>query len=121
MRAALPSAIALILLMTGACASQTFDATSLGVPATMATLPGDTTQGTAFRTTSHTVHALFGLLPVSQANLRKALSRQLVGGQGISNLKIKTKSRWTDVLVTALTLGLVVPKTVIYEGIITGR
>ena len=120
MRAARTPAVALMLLLTGACA-QTFDATSLGVPATMAAAPGDTTQGTAFRTTAHTIHALFGLLPVSQANLRKALSRQLVGGQGISNLKIKTKSRWTDVLVTALTLGLVVPKTVIYEGIITGR
>lgn len=108
------------LLVTGAC-SQTFDATTLGVPATMAALPGDTTSGTAFRTTAHTVHGFFGLLPISQANLRKSLSRQLVGGQGISNLKIKTKSRWIDVLVTGLTLGLVVPKTVIYEGIITGR
>lgn len=108
------------LLATAAC-TQTFDATSLGVPATMAALPGDTTQGTPFRTTAHTVHGLFGLLPIGQANLRKALSRQLVGGQGISNLKIKTKSGWLDVLVTGLTLGLVVPRTVIYEGTITGR
>lgn len=108
------------LLATAAC-TQIFDATSLGVPATMAALPGDTTQGTPFRTTAHTVHGLFGLLPISQANLRKALARQLVGGQGISNLKIKTKSRWIDVLVTGLTLGLVVPRTVIYEGTITGR
>ncbi len=108
------------LLATAAC-TQIFDATSLGVPATMASLPGDTTQGTPFRTTAHTVHGLFGLLPISQANLRKSLARQLVGGQGISNLKIKTKSRWIDVLVTGLTLGLVVPRTVIYEGTITGR
>lgn len=108
------------LFAAGAC-TQTFDATSLGVPATMAAVPGDTTQGTAFRTTAHTVHGLFGLVPISQANLRKALSRQLVGGQGISNLKIKTKSRWMDVLVTGLTLGLVVPRTVIYEGTIIGR
>ena len=85
------------LLAAGAC-TQTFDATSLGVPATMAAAPG-----------------------ISQANLRKALSRQLVGGQGISNLKIKTKSRWLDVLVTGITLGLIVPRTVIYEGTITGR
>ena len=108
------------LVAAGAC-TQSFDATSLGVPATMASVPGDTTQGTAFRTTAHTVHGLFGLVPISQANLRKALSRQLVGGQGISNLKIKTKSRWLDVLVTGITLGLIVPRTVIYEGTITGR
>ena len=113
--------LALLAALATAGCTQTFDATSLGVPATMAALPGDTTQGTAFRTTAHTVHGLFGLLPISQANVRKALSRQLVGGQGISNLKIKTKSRWMDVLVTGLTLGLVVPRTVIYEGKITGR
>lgn len=114
-------ALALAALLATTACTQTFDATSLGVPATMAPLPGDTTQGTPFRSTAHTMHGFFGLLTISQANLRKALSRQLVGGQGISNLKIKTKSRWTDVLVTGLTLGLLVPRTVIYEGTITGR
>jgi hypothetical protein len=108
------------LVGSGAC-TQTFDATSLGVPATMAVAPGDTTQGTPFRSTSHTVHGLFGLVTVSQANLRKSLARQLVGGEGISNLKIRTKSGWLDVLVTGLTLGLVVPRTVVYTGVITGR
>lgn len=120
MKAPLRTLALAAFIATGAC-TQTFDATSLGVPATMAALPGDTTQGTPFRTSGHTIHGLFGLLPISQANLRKALSRQLVGGQGISNLKIKTKSRWFDVLITGLTLGLVVPRTVIYEGTITGR
>jgi len=113
--------LGLLAALAAVACTQTFDATSLGVPATMAALPGDTTQGTPFHATAHTVHGLFGLVPISQANLRKALARQLVGGQGISNLKIKTKSRWMDVLVTGLTLGLVVPRTVIYEGKITGR
>lgn len=109
-----------VVLGAGAC-TQTFDATSLGVPATMAVAPGDTTQGTPFRSTAHTVHGLFGLVTVSQANLRKSLARQLVGGEGISNLKIRTKSGWLDVLVTGLTLGLIVPRTVVYSGVITGR
>ena len=109
-----------VALGTGAC-TQTFDATSLGVPATMAVAPGDTSQGTPFRSTAHTVHGLFGLVTVSQANLRKSLARQLVGGEGISNLKIRTKSGWLDVLVTGLTLGLIVPRTVVYTGVITGR
>ena len=87
----------------------------------MAVAPGDTTQGTPFRSTAHTVHGLFGLVTVSQANLRKSLARQLVGGEGISNLKIRTKSGWLDVLVTGLTLGLIVPRTVVYSGVITGR
>ena len=109
------------LLLGAAGCTQTFDATTLGVPATMATAAGETVQGEPFKASAHTVHAFFGIVPVSQANLRKSLAARLVGGQGIANLKIRTKSRWTDLLVTGLTLGLIVPRTVIYEGVITGR
>jgi hypothetical protein len=109
------------LLLSGAACSQTFDTTTLGVPVTMAGPAGQTPQGTAFKTTSHTVHTLFGLVPVSQASLQKALARQLVGGQGIAQLKIKTKSRWFDLLVSGITLGMIVPRTVVYEGVIIGR
>ncbi|HEX7024104.1 MAG TPA: hypothetical protein VF187_04720 [Gemmatimonadales bacterium] len=112
--------LALLLAGSSACA-QTFDATTLGVPATMAAPAGEAVQGVPFKTTAHTVHAFFGLVPVGQASLQKALARQLVGGEGIANLRIRTKSRWLDVLVTGLTLGLIVPRTVIYEGVITGR
>jgi hypothetical protein len=112
--------VVVALLGTAGCA-QSFDATSLGVPATMSAAPGETPEGTPFRTTAHSVHGIFGLVTLSQANLQKALARQLVGGQGITNLKIKTKSRWLDVLVTGLTLGLVVPRTVVFEGVVTGR
>lgn len=114
------SLLAVLALGAAGC-SQTFDATTLGVPATMAMAAGDTTRGTPFKSTAHTVHGLFGLVPISQANLRKALSRHLVGGQSVSNLRIRTKSRWFDVVVTGITLGLIVPKTVIYEGVIVGR
>ena len=39
----------------------------------------------------------------------------------MANLKIKSKSRWFDVVITGLTLGLIVPRTVTYEGIVIGR
>ncbi len=110
-----------VLLLMGAACSQTFDTTTLGVPVTMAAAAGPAPEGKAFKTTSHTVHTLFGLVPVFQANLQKALARQLVGGQGITQLKIKTKSRWFDLLVSGVTLGMIVPRTVIYEGVIIGR
>jgi hypothetical protein len=67
------------------------------------------------------VHGLFGLITLSQANLQKALARQLVGGQQIAQVKIKSTSRWSDVLLTLLTAGLLVPRTVTYEGVIIGR
>ena len=113
--------LALVLAGTAGCVTQSFDATSLGVPATMATAPADLPEGKAFRASSHTLHGLFGLISISQANLKKGLSHQLVGGTGVAQLKITTKSRWSDLLITALTLGLIVPRTVTYEGIVVGR
>jgi hypothetical protein len=111
---------ALILLGAPACA-QTFDTTTLGVPVTMAAAAGESVEGTRFHTTSHSLHAVFGLLTLSQANLQKALARQLVGGQQVTQLRIRTKARFLDVLVTGLTAGILVPRTVIYEGVIIGQ
>ena len=110
-------AVALVLA-AGAC-TQKFDATTLGVPVSMAS-PVDTTGAVAFRTSGKSVHLLFGLFTISQANLQKALARQLVGGQQVSGVKITTKSRWFDVLLTGITLGVVVPRTVIFEGVVSG-
>lgn len=120
MRAATRALAALALFGATAC-TQTFDAASLGVPATMAAPAGDAPAGKAFSVRSHTVHGLFGLVTISQANMRKALAAELVGGEAIGQLRIKTKSRWFDILLTGLTAGLIVPRTVIYEGVVVGR
>ena len=50
-----------------------------------------------------------------------ALARQLVGGQEVAQLKIHTRSRFFDLLVTGITLGMIVPRSVTYEGVIIGR
>ena len=113
--------LCLLLLLAGTACVQTFDSTTLGVPVTMGAAPGEAPEGAPFKTRTHSVHAMWGLLTVSQANLQKALARQLVGGQQVAQLKIKTKSRWSDVLLTVLTAGLLVPRTVTYEGVIIGR
>ena len=115
-----PAAIASLLLAGTACV-QTFDTTTLGVPVTMAAPVGESADGTRFKTTAHSVHGFFGLVTISQPSLQKALARQLVGGQQIGQLKIKTRSRWSDLLITGLTLGLLAPRTVTYEGVIIGR
>ena len=111
---------ALVLLAATGC-GQTFDATTLGVPVTMAAPAGEAVKGTPFRTTAHSVHVFLGLLTVSQPSLQKALARQLVGGQEVAQLKIHTRSRFFDLLVTGITLGMVVPRSVTYEGVIIGR
>lgn len=112
---------ALIPLLLATACTQTFDATTLGVPVTMAAAPGETVQGKPFKMSTHTVHGLWGLVTISQANLRKGLATQLVGAEQVTNLKIRSKSRWLDVVLTGLTLGLIVPRTVTYEGVVIGR
>ena len=39
----------------------------------------------------------------------------------VADLKISVRSRFSDVLVTVLTVGIVVPRTVTYEGVVVGR
>lgn len=110
--------VALIALL-GGCA-QTFDASRMGVPVTLATPVGQQVEGTRFRVTSRALYAFWGLARIKDASLRKALAAQLAGGTGIANLRIKVRSRWSDVLITALTAGLIVPRAVTYEGVVTG-
>ena len=112
--------VLLAAVLSSGCA-QTFDATSLGVPATLASAAGETPTGQPFHVTTHTVHAFFGLLTLKKASMEKALAGELVGGTAVAQVRIKTKSRFFDLLVTGLTLGLIAPKTVVYEGIVVGR
>jgi hypothetical protein len=36
----------------------------------------------------------------------------------VSDVRIRVRSRWSDVLFTVLTAGLNVPRTVTYEGVV---
>ena len=108
---------ALLLVSSTGCA-ETFDATTLGVPVTLASPAGQQPEGTRFRVTSHAVYGFWGLARIKDPSLRKALAAQLAGGSGVANLKIKVRSRWSDILVTALTGGLIVPRAVTYEGVV---
>ena len=110
----------LVLLLSGVLAgcSMTIDATTLGVPVTLASPAGQAPQGSRFAVTSHAVYGLWGLASLKQPSLRKALAAQLAGGSGVADLKIKVRSRFSDVLITALTAGLIVPRAVTFEGVV---
>ena len=109
-------ALALTVPLAG-CAT-TFDARTLGVPVTMASPAGQPPGGSRFTLTSHAVYGLWGLAKLKEPSLRKALAAQLGGGSGIADLKIKVRSRWSDILITALTAGLIVPRAVTFEGVV---
>lgn len=101
--------------------AQTFNATLLGVEASMASPASTALQGEAFRINRKAVYLVAGMIPVGRPALRKVLAAQVTGDARIANLTIRVRSRWTDVLLTALTAGLVVTRTVTYEGIVIGR
>ena len=113
------SVLALALVIS-ACAL-TLDSTHLGVPVSLAGSPQAPDSGTPFRVTKHPVYLLAGLLPVSQPNLEDVLAGQVGTGVRITNLRIKVRSRWSDLLVTALTLGVVVPRSVTFEGVVVSK
>jgi hypothetical protein len=115
-RRALP-ALLLVLVLAG-CA-HTFDATALGVPITMASPTSQPAQGDRFQVGSRAVFGFWGIVKFREPSLRKALAAQLGGGSGVADLRIRVRSRFSDILITGLTLGLIVPRSVTFEGVVT--
>jgi hypothetical protein len=99
----------------------TFDSSHLGVTATMAEPAEAQPAGAAFHITKHPVYLGFGIVELGRTNLEDILAGQLGGGASIANLKIHVRSRFTDVLVTILTAGIVAPRSVTYEGVVVSK
>jgi hypothetical protein len=112
------AALGLALAVTASGCSLNFDATTLGVPVTMASPVSQPAAGDRFRVGSHAIWAFWGLAKLKRPGLGRTLATQLAGGKGIADLKIKTHASFGDVLVTVLTGGIVVPRSVIYEGVV---
>jgi hypothetical protein len=113
-------ALALLVptLALGGCA-QTFDATTLGVPATLASAAAQPAKGDRFTVTSRAVFALWGIARLKEPSLRKTLAGQLGGGSGLADVRIRVRSRFSDLLITVLTAGLIVPRSVTFDGVVT--
>ena len=113
-----PLLAALVFATTG-CA-QSFDATTLGVPVTMASDGVQSPEGTAFKVESKALWFMWGIVPIANPSLQKTLASELVGGRSVANLKIQTHTSLLDGLVTLATVGLLTPRSVTYEGVIVG-
>ncbi len=107
------------LLVAGACV-QNIDATRVGVPVTLASAAEaeKPPTGEPFSVTGKAVYAMWGITQISSPALHHTLAGQLVGGKALVDVKIKVRSRWSDVLITVLTAGIIVPRTVTAEGIV---
>jgi hypothetical protein len=111
--------VAALLLAAGvAGCAMTFDATSLGVPAVMASPASQPVVGDTFTVTSRALYAFWGLYPLHRPSLENTLEGQLVGGRAVANLRIRVRRRWSDLLVTVLTAGLLNPVSVTFDGVV---
>lgn len=108
--------VALALTVSG-CA-MTFEARDFGVPTSLAEPAQAPPQGTAFSVTKHPVYLLWGLAAASRPNAEDVLAGQVGTGARIANLRIKVRARWSDLLVTVLTAGVVSPRSVTFEGVV---
>ena len=109
--------LVMLALTVSGCAL-TFDATELGVPTSLAESAQTPPQGQSFHVTKHPVFLLWGLVAASRPNAEDVLAGQAGTGSRIANLRIKVRARWSDLLVTALTAGLVSPRSVTFEGVV---
>ncbi len=113
-------ALALFTASQAGC-SLTLDATTLGVPATLASSASAPAEGTKFSVTSRALYGFWGLAKLSEPSLRKTLASQLAGGKSVADVRIKVRSKFSDLVITALTLGLLVPRAVTIEGVVVGQ
>lgn len=112
--------LAALALSAAACA-QTFDSVELGVPVSLAEAVQAPVAGDTFMVTKRPVWFLWGLVPAAQANLEDVLAGQLRTGSRVANLRIRQRMRWSDVLITAITVGLASPRSITFEGIVVPR
>ena len=104
-----------VVVASSGC-SLTFDATRLGVPVTMAGPPQPNPTGTPFRVKRHPVFLLFGLTKIGNPDLEEVLEGELANGAAVQNLRINVGTSPTDLLFTVITLGVIAPRTVTFEG-----
>ncbi len=93
-----------------------FDAGTLGVKVSMAEPAGQRPEGTEFKVNKKAVFLFLGLLRGSSPSLEGVLAGQLLDAGEVRDLQIKVRSRFVDILVTILTAGLIVPRSVTFHG-----
>lgn len=112
----------LLLALTpllAACALS-IDGTKVGVPVTLASSVDAPAQGTPFTVKTHAVYGLWGIATLREPSVANTLRSQLLGAREVRDVRIRMHSGVTDVIVSLLTLGLIVPRSVQVDGVIMG-
>jgi hypothetical protein len=96
----------------------TFDATSLGVPASLASSAAQPAVGDTFNVRTKAVYLFWGLYASQEPSVLRVLEGQVAGGRAVQDLRVHVARRWSDILITVLTAGVVSPVTVSFRGVI---
>jgi hypothetical protein len=107
-----------ILVLSSAACVQVFDARTLGARTTLSAPATEQPQGEPFSITKTAVYAFWGIAAASRPSLERVLSTQVSGEAEVANLRITQRSRFSDILVTVLTGGIIVPRSITYEGVV---
>ena len=108
-------AAVLVAVLAGGC-SLTYDATALGLPATLASSASAPPQGEHFEVTTRAVWGLWGLVQLKRPDLQKALAHQVGDASSVADIRIKSKARFSDILFTVITVGILSTRSVTVEG-----
>jgi hypothetical protein len=106
-----------LVVCTTACV-ETFDARTLGTRTSLSARAVEQPQGEAFKITRTTIFLFWGIGAASPPSLDRLLASQITGDAEISNLRVTSRARFSDVLVSVFTAFLVVPRGITYEGVI---
>jgi hypothetical protein len=115
MRIVAAVSVMLIAASASGC-SLTYDATALGVPATLASSASEPAQGEHFEVTTRAVWGLWGLFQLKRPDLQKALAHQVADATSVADIRIKSKARFSDILFTVITVGILSTRSVTVEG-----
>lgn len=111
----------LALVCASAGCSYTLDATRLGVPTTLAEAATAQPAGTPFEVKRLQLYLFWGAVAGSRPDLEDVLAGQVGSGGSLANVRVRVYSSLVDVLITGLTLGVVVPRTMAVEGVVVPR
>ncbi len=104
--------LAFIIIFAG-CATLPLDS-NLDKPVSMSEMKD--TQGKTFVSNNKAVWLFWGLTPLSLPTIDGVVLPQVSGHAGVQNLKITTESGFVDHVVTILTQGIIMMRTVRIEG-----
>jgi len=110
--------VATAIVMAAAGCAHTFDATTVGVEATMASPASAPVQGEPFVVHRKATFFFWGTIPGSRPSLADALNAQATSTDRIANLRVRVRSTFSDLLISVLTAGLIIPRSVTYEGVV---